>query len=221
MEYALTKMLEAGTLKVTFSAIEEIEDLRRNLFGNRDLTDEEGSQLARKIQGCNNQTEALNSVFPNMAWGDFVEILKRAEDQNYMTRLVKMNCRGRRVSPNFPGKDQLRMALIFNSGNQMINRVLESGEPVYLDYHSSVLRDGLNLRQSGYMSGRRRTPHSSLITGRRFNSATNKCEYLIKNSHGTSCLLYAEDLECSNGQIWLPEELLEGSFIRTISFEGP
>ena len=126
-----------------------------------------------------------------------------------MRRLVKLNCSGRRVRPNFPGRDQLQIARSFTAGNTAINRVLEKGEPIYLAYHSSVLMNGINIPNSVYYNSGE-SSHASVITGRRFNPETNKCEYLIKNSYGTGCSLYARNLECENGQIWLPEELLEG-----------
>jgi hypothetical protein len=64
--------------------------------------------------------------------------------------------------------------------------------------------------------------HVSVISGRRFNQKTQTCEYLVRNSAGTSCNEYDKDLECDKtkggrscpantecgGQIWLPEKTL-------------
>jgi hypothetical protein len=62
--------------------------------------------------------------------------------------------------------------------------------------------------------------HGSTVVGRRFNSRTKSCEYLVRNSEGPSCAEYG--LECDRtaggepcpagrqcgGQVWVPSELL-------------
>ncbi len=64
--------------------------------------------------------------------------------------------------------------------------------------------------------------HASVVVGRRFNPTTSSCEYLIRNSEGTSCSGYDSRLECDRtwggvpcppgrrcgGQVWLPIEVL-------------
>ena len=66
--------------------------------------------LSIRIRGCAHQSGALSSVFPNMPWNSFIEILKRTEDQNYMTRLVNLNCKDRR-DPGFPDMEQFKWCL--------------------------------------------------------------------------------------------------------------
>lgn len=48
--------------------------------------------------------------------------------------------------------------------------------------------------------------HASLVIGRRFNQAADRCEYLVRNSWGTSCDGYATGIECEEGNFWAPAE---------------
>ena len=191
------------SIKQHIEAIEAIEDLRHSLYGDRDLSEAESIQLGHQVSDCPEQVEALNSIFPNMEWDDFIGVLRQAEEQNYMSRLVDLNCDGRRIqSSSFPRRDQLRGS---GFNNSIIDRILERGEPLYLGYDRNVLITPNYIKDR---SGESRNPHASIIVGRRFNSEENKCEYLIKNSWGPSCNLYNPNLSCEKWQIWVPEELL-------------
>lgn len=198
-----TDVRGGSNIKQHIEAIEAIEDLRLSLYGERDLSEDESIQLGHQVSECPEQVEALNSIFPNMEWGDFIGVLEKAEEQNYMSRLVDLNCEGRRIhSSSFPRRDQLRRSTFETSP---IDRILERGEPLYLSYDRNILT------KPDYIEDRTgvfRKPHGSIIVGRRFNSQANKCEYLIKNSWGPSCSLYNPALSCENGQIWVSEELL-------------
>ncbi|MDC1175561.1 hypothetical protein OAT67_09190 [Bacteriovoracaceae bacterium] len=51
---------------------------------------------------------------------------------------------------------------------------------------------------------------------RKFNYKTGSCEYLVRNSWGSSCN-YSDSYECEEGNIWLPEDKLKRS-IRGVTF---
>jgi hypothetical protein len=48
--------------------------------------------------------------------------------------------------------------------------------------------------------------HASIISGRR--PGPRGCQYLIHNSHGTSCNAYDSKWDCESGKIWVDEESL-------------
>lgn len=50
--------------------------------------------------------------------------------------------------------------------------------------------------------------HASTVVGRRKNSATNKCEYLIRNSWG-ACSLNDYPYACVDGNIWVPRDVMK------------
>lgn len=62
--------------------------------------------------------------------------------------------------------------------------------------------------------------HAVLIVGRRYNSKTHDCDYLIRNSWGTGCASYSPMLDCDAGHIWLPKSSLKDSITSVISFKN-
>jgi hypothetical protein len=52
--------------------------------------------------------------------------------------------------------------------------------------------------------------HAALLAGRRWNSETNTCQFLIRNSYGTSCNKYLDEFksDCDMGNIWVNEDVI-------------
>jgi hypothetical protein len=66
---------------------------------------------------------------------------------------------------------------------QSIDSALEAGHPAMVLYNASVLTDGSQLESLSRERG-----HASLIVGRSYNTTTQQCEYILRNSWGgTSC----------------------------------
>ncbi|MDC1175564.1 hypothetical protein OAT67_09205 [Bacteriovoracaceae bacterium] len=100
---------------------------------------------------------------------------------------------------------------MFTSVGSMVNTIdskLDSGDILGLSYKASVLSD-----RHDFSSGN----HASLIVARKFNSSTGSCEYLVRNSWGTGCSNYDDELSCEEGNIWLPEETLKRT-MRGVTF---
>lgn len=79
-------------------------------------------------------------------------------------------------------------------------------QPVAIAYCSDVLDN--KEKKSIDKSGKRNDctgPHVSVVVGSR-KQESGKCEYLIRNSYGTSCNGY--DWPCEEGQIWVDGEAL-------------
>ncbi len=140
------------------------------------------------------------------------------------------------------------------------------GQPLGISYCDQVLTEGVNypgaiidsqtglkctprLDASGKpMSGNGR--HASMIIGRRKNTANNKCQYLVRNSWGSSCdttpphitlppdllndpalpfsyrasvnkkSIYSPDWDCDKGNIWVDADVLTKS-IYGVSYLKP
>jgi len=56
--------------------------------------------------------------------------------------------------------------------------------------------------------------HASVVVGRRFNKAADRCEYLVRNSYGDSCEGYSEGIECEAGHFWMPASRMVESLDR-------
>ncbi len=114
---------------------------------------------------------------------------------------------------------------------RMIRDILNQGKPLGINYCLSVLKKGkteslanpnltdapptppmlqlnrrpINIKQCG--------PHSSVVTGMRFDKGSNKCQVLIRNSWGTDCSKYHADWSqkknCEGGSVWIDADVLD------------
>lgn len=101
--------------------------------------------------------------------------------------------------------------------HQRLNRSFPQ-QPVEISYCSRVLKKGKGFNGLKFLDqendskyGKKESKgkcgkHASLVIGRKWNSVTNKCQLLIRNSWGTSCNSYHSDWDCDNGNIWVNQE---------------
>ena len=143
-------------------------------------------------------------------------------------------CRGFTVSlvalplaSTFVGyKYKSRRAQAMAEARTFINEGIERGVPVAVNYCKRVLDDvnvegidpasgllGDQCRQGSMFLG-----HSSTVVGRRLLrydlNRQSVCQYLVRNTYGTSCKQWADDASttpkerCEGGQVWLDEDAL-------------
>jgi hypothetical protein len=91
-----------------------------------------------------------------------------------------------------------------NQSMNEIDQVFDSKNIVAIEYFPSFLYH-LEAKPSGL--------HTSTLVARRYNTDSQACEYLIRNSKGKGCEKYDSRLECVDGQIWVPGTLLESRLI--------
>ena len=206
-----TEVTGSNNILSHVQAIESIEDLRIRFHGDKEITEDEGEDLVDEVMECAECALALNSVFPNLDMNNLVQVLRKVEDESYMTRLTNLECAGRRITTGIPTREQVGMSRNFNESSPAIDRALDNNSPVLLGYHYTVTNKGEQLSSNDFPRGG--DGHASLIIGRRFNIKKNKCEYLIRNSYGSSCANYHPSLSCFNGQFWLSEETMETAFM--------
>jgi len=89
---------------------------------------------------------------------------------------------------------------------KMVNDQLNKKNVTGIDYEAAVLYDHDYTKVIGL--------HSGIIVGRRYNSQTNECEYLIRNSYGRGCSSYDSSYQCDEGNIWIPKPSLFRSMRR-------
>jgi len=88
-----------------------------------------------------------------------------------------------------------------NSFAQM-NQVLDSKNPLTVDYFYGFLNNIDSYKKTvGEL-------HTTLLMGRRFNEASQECQYLIKNSYGPDCAEYDKRHTCEAGYVWVGESSL-------------
>ena len=127
---------------------------------------------------------------------------------NVLYNLNKHRCEGKRIqAPPIEvtqkgfGQESNEEALKY------IDQKLKDGIPVGLVYHANFLVDE-----------RGPSGHLSTIAGRRFNPQSQKCEYLIRNTWGTTCPVRSEG-RCEAGYYWASREELHQHMVGAFSYE--
>lgn len=86
---------------------------------------------------------------------------------------------------------------------EKINRELQDGRPLTVDFFAGVLNN-IDRFKIGI-----KELHTTLLLGRRWDHEQKKCTYLLKNSYGTSCSEYDPTLKCEQGYLWIPASALK------------
>lgn len=167
---------------VYFDLFKKISELKKQMAEGKKIKEEEACGY-------------LKNAFPNLDDKTALKILKDSGLKDYYTMLANQNCPNRvkdtgitieEVKKGTPGSDLLKT----------IDAQLNDKNVVAINYNHGVL--------SNPAQKEAKITHSSLIVGRRYNTASKSCEYLIRNSWGRSCGYYHSDLHCEEGHIWVP-----------------
>lgn len=168
--------------------------------------------MSDAIKDIHNQRQAIDRgdvrspgdpyAIKNVSSDEFYKILTQEKKNRMFYAFTERACANNRFMDfgNVHVVYRVKNARIFEE----IDRVLESGNIVGFDYFSSVLRN-IESKNSGL--------HASSLVGRRKNPETGKCEYLVRNSYGSSCMSYDARLACENGNLWVPMDVLKPRLI--------
>lgn len=163
-------------------------------------------------------------------------ILKALKENNplkYLKEVIAKACVNRNISVNIPKLWNVKSPKSFDGTKQtqrMINTLLnaQNPQPIGVGFCSQALSSDswtLNLQTMAEKSwaNEKCAGHAALIVGKRM--LNGRCEYLVRNSWGTSCMKYkknyteqtprilkaaAPERECieGTGQIWIPADTL-------------
>lgn len=170
------------------------------------------SQAEQQFQrdlSCGQIQSDWDQLFPTLAVGDVVDILGQSSNKNsFIDNMIERSC-----SPRFTPPTRLTYEddSTFTTTNTLMSRMdqkLNSGSILGISYHASTIKDRYDSSTGN---------HASLVVARRFNEDTGSCEYLIRNSWGNGCYSYDDELDCEQGNIWLPEEYMRQT-LRGISY---
>ena len=138
---------------------------------------------------------SILSLFPQLNINDIVEILEKSSRTNFIDNLRNKGCKSRVVKD----KNVKLVAKAANNYNEKlllfseIDKQLESKNVVSATLVGELLVDRDTVSSN--------INHAMLVVGRRFNSQTKHCEYLLRNSWGKSCSYY--DHFCDKGHLWI------------------
>lgn len=173
---------------------------------------EEINQLFKRKAQFSSESLPFYFSFKHVDKDKFADLLKSKNIEKFYENLRQAACEPERLdlSKKYKVKMKIRGRRIFKH----VNKVLTNGMIVGVDYDSRILR---NRNHRGVKISEL---HTSSIVGRRWNSYANTCEYLIRDSKGPACLIYDENYECEQGNIWLTESRLYNSLTSIVFLEN-
>lgn len=130
-------------------------------------------------------------------------VIKNSVATDVFLNMEEKACKQRRIFPNVSiqsiGKDRPKTQMITAIDDQ-----LKKGAPAGVAYFADFLNEEM-AKESG---------HASSVIGRNINPQTNKCEYLIRNSWGSSCEGVPEKYRCHKGNFWVTRDELYRNLIQ-------
>jgi len=124
----------------------------------------------------------------------------------FVRDMLAHRCGGRRVRADIPsartyGDEDTPYRKFVDRIDKLLDKRVP--QPIGVSYCPNVLTKGGNYYGLPDCAG-----HISVLVGRRYNPAKDRCEYLVQNTWGESCGLYHSDWECEKGKIWVERSAL-------------
>ncbi len=141
--------------------------------------------------------------FQGMTQQEFIEAVM-VNPENVLNEVRSAACDRYRI-PFAMVPNEIQMEFKGKNTFAQINRVLERRQPLTIDFFYGFLE---NANDYAYSIS---DLHTTLLMGRRYDANTGECQYLIKNSYGTSCQEYDRRHHCENGYVWVNELSLYGA----------
>lgn len=176
------------------------------------------------------------------------KFLKTKADLTIVANELESVCRNHTVSVDIKDISPVRAynhqpADRMKALKQAIDSALDANKPmpsavkfclhVLYDVNTNGIASDGRFDNTGCMRNGKHGRHTAPVIGRRFNKKTNSCEYLVRNSEGTSCSEYDKRLECDKtlggrpcpagtecgGQVWVPEKILLSNTMSAVKAE--
>lgn len=202
VNYALRYSQDAG-----FCADENINS--NDFRGDRDLFKGLVNLNQLSIDGSQSCSEyaSIQKVFPTISVAQIHNVATKSDVTNVGSNLANAAC-----APRFKASEPLKFKNIGNRGTlstsqfSEVDRILSKKQPISL----TVKMD--KLYSFGSSDIAKQPIHAITLAGKKFNPATGKCEYILKNSWGPECDRHYK-VRCENGYLFVPEEVLKSSIL--------
>ena len=213
------------------SKIDALESEARNGGYLSSHTAEDEAKSAIASTACR---MASNTPLNQKSIASITQLLEGANAYEFVREAAIPTCshKGNRRKPPLPKCKSSSHIYSGKSGIQKIHALLDQPNPlpIGISYCSKVLEKGRSYQSSSsrklldLLSGSENCgPHASLIIGRRTSIRSDGsavCQFLIRNTWGTSCWNYSNDWDCEKGNIWVDSDQMTTSLLGIQYLEG-
>ncbi|AZZ38123.1 hypothetical protein CIK05_15380 [Bdellovibrio sp. qaytius] len=151
----------------------------------------------------------IQKIFPGVSMRELQDVANRSTLIDTASNVADKACEPR-IKPSTPMRftnlhnESSPSEILRSSDFDDIDRVLSKKQPVSV----SIFMD--KIYNFGKSSINKQPRHAITLAGKKFNSATGKCEYILKNSWGPECDRYYK-VRCENGYLFVPEDVFKSS----------
>jgi hypothetical protein len=150
--------------------------------------------------------------FEGVSQSRLMEVLANSSTDNFPKRFANLLCGARAFPKPFEVDTENNKNAWYETDTPMetLEKQITNNNVVAISYFANFLTDP---------EGRKEGAHASVIVGRRKNTETGKCEYLIRNSWGSSCDGYRapynrlDGYYCQNGHIWVEADTIRANLM--------
>lgn len=204
----------AYALKMAFEKGVCADEITPTTPGGRDLYRAinriEEVKKSKKISGF--YYSRWKELFPKVTTPVASNIFLTSTPENIIRDLALANCPKRISLPNMTFEQNLNSkgkgygdSLVPHLNNQIKNG------PVIINYDSAALLPPNKNNQQ--------LLHFSTIVGRMWNPSKSRCEFLLRNSWGTTEEGYRQGLKVTKGHVWIDENFLKENLFETLSLK--
>lgn len=173
------------------------------------------SGIVNRLRTCG--VQPIESTIQNMT-----DLIRNSAEEasEFFNEYLHRNCQKERIrfkaqcENKYPGSKQETIELLHSHFDQK-DPVLPLGVSFCQRF---LTRHGSNFKGFTRQNGTRTYDeecgkHAALLIGRRWNSKTKSCQFLIRNSYGVSCERYLDEFknDCDMGNIWVNEDTLSNN----------
>jgi hypothetical protein len=213
-----------------FEMLEKIYERNKNARGNAAQARAAADALRAFLQARGFTAAMVQGL------GDLNQAMSTPVASQFFHRVVGETCKGRELSMR--GVPAPRVLDVHKSGSSDsresdFGRYLKeifggaNPQPVGIGYCADFLNKASLVRNLELNPSRERpgavegceTEHASVVVGSR--EKNGRCEFLIRNTFGSTCKGYDRAWDCENGQIWVSETALVKNTNRAAWLEGP
>lgn len=138
---------------------------------------------------------SLGEIISQSQLNNFIKITKKLSERESLKQMAEVSCK-KTLNHKLTTQEIKKSELI--SG---MNGVLDQGQIIGISIDPRFWEEGKNYKGKKF-------DHSVSVVGRKWDSKTNSCRYLIRNSMGTDCRNYDPVYSCEKGYTWVPETTL-------------
>ncbi len=211
-DYAFSLKAPYNDINTVFNKINEIKE----------ITSKKKIKNASEVKDllCQNKLQnSLSELFPSLTLDNIAQIIIDSSSSSTFKDISTTSCP---IDKNNEELKNLKITTVMSQNGEgvtdseaakwnAIDEQLNKGNILGIHYYAQMLN---NYHDTGMFAN-----HASSIIGRRFNPKTNSCEYLLRNSWGTSCSAYSDDYDCKDGSVWIGEQFFKyGQSIKEVIY---